>query len=70
MLRRPMRAFSAAVLAAAAFAAIAPPRETVKPFSVYHNGDDLIFTPETAGTRKLASIGPWKNGDVSTTMTS
>lgn len=38
-------------------------REAVKPFSVYHDGDDLIFTPEAAGSRKLASIGPWNLGE-------
>jgi len=58
-----MRAFSAAVLAAAALAVPAPPRETVKPFSVYHNGDDLVFTPETGSSRKLASVGPWNLGE-------
>jgi hypothetical protein len=63
MLRRHMHAFSAVVLAAAGFAAAASMREAVKPFSVYHNGDDLIFTPEAAGTRKLASIGPWNLGE-------
>jgi hypothetical protein len=63
MLHRHIRAFSAMVLAAAGLAATAPLREAVKPFSVYHNGDDLIFTPEDAGTRKLASVGPWNLGE-------
>jgi hypothetical protein len=72
MLHRHIRAFSALLLAAAGLAATAPLRETVKPFSVYHNGDDLIFIPEDAGTRKipedagtrkLASIGPWNLGE-------
>jgi len=38
-------------------------REVVKPFSVYHDGDDLIFTPETAGKHRLASVGPWNLGE-------
>ena len=51
------------VLAAVGFAAGASlMRDAVKPFSVYHDGDDLIFTPEAAGSGKLASIGPWNLG--------
>lgn len=57
-----MRTFSAVVLAAAGFAATAAMRQAVKPFSVYHDGDDLIFTPEATGSRKLANIGPWNLG--------
>jgi hypothetical protein len=63
MLCRQVRTVSAVVLAAAGFAATAPPRAAVKPFSVYHDGDDLVFTPDYAGTRKLASIGPWNLGE-------
>jgi hypothetical protein len=63
MLRRHIRAISAVALAAAGFAATAAMRPVVKPFSVYHDGDDLIFTPESAGTRRLASIGPWNLGE-------
>ena len=63
MLSRHIRAVSAlALFAAAGFGATASLREAVKPFSVYHDGDDLIFTPEAAGTRKVASIGPWNLG--------
>jgi len=58
-----MRAISTVALAAAGFAATGVMRPMVKPFSVYHDGDDLIFTPESAGTRKLASIGPWNLGE-------
>ncbi len=63
MLHRHVRTVSAVVLAAAGFAAAASMRQTVKPFSVYHDGADLIFTPETAGTRKLAAVGPWNLGE-------
>lgn len=38
-------------------------RQAVKPFSVYHDGDDLIFTPESGNSRKLASVGPWNLGE-------
>jgi hypothetical protein len=62
MLRRHLRAASIIVVSAAAFAAAASMREAVKPFSVYHDGDDLIFTPEAAGSRRMASVGPWNLG--------
>jgi hypothetical protein len=58
-----MRAISAVALAAAGFAATGTLLPVVKPFSVYHDGDDLVFTPESAGTRKLASVGPWNLGE-------
>jgi hypothetical protein len=63
MLSRHLRAFSTIAILAAGFGAAASMREVVKPFSVYHDGDDLIFTPVTAGTRKLASVGPWNLGE-------
>ena len=63
MLDRPLRAVSIIAISAAAFAAAASMREVVKPFSVYHDGDDLIFTPEAAGTHRLASVGPWNLGE-------
>jgi len=62
MLRRSIITVSAVVLAAAGFAATAV-RPVVKPFSVYHDGDDLVFTPWPASTHKLASIGPWNLGE-------
>ena len=63
MVYRHVRTVSAVLLAAAGIAGALSMREVVKPFSVYHDGDDLIFTPEPAGTRKLASIGPWNLGE-------
>jgi hypothetical protein len=63
MLHRHVRTVSAVVLAAAGFAAAASLHQAVKPFSVYHDGDDLIFSPEAAGTRKLAAVGPWNLGE-------
>jgi hypothetical protein len=62
MLRCRLRAISIIAISAAAFAAAASMREAVKPFSVYHDGDDLIFTPEAAGSRRMASVGPWNLG--------
>jgi hypothetical protein len=62
MLRCRLRAISIIAISAAAFAAAPSMREAVKPFSVYHDGDDLIFTPEAAGSRRMASVGPWNLG--------
>jgi hypothetical protein len=61
VLRRHLRAISIIAISAAGFAASST-REVVKPFSVYHDGDDLIFTPEAAGSRRMASVGPWNLG--------
>jgi hypothetical protein len=63
MLRRHIRAISAVLVAAAGFATATSVHQAVKPFSVYHDGDDLIFTPDIASTRKLASLGPWNLGE-------
>jgi hypothetical protein len=63
MLRRHLRAVTIIAISAAGFGAAAPRREVVKPFSVYHDGDDLIFTPEATGTHKLAGVGPWNLGE-------
>src|SRR5579864_2419267 len=60
---RPLRVVSIIAISAAAFVAGAPMRDVVKPFSVYHDGDDLIFTPESTGTHKLAGVGPWNLGE-------
>jgi hypothetical protein len=59
---RHIRAVSAFAIFAASLAT-ATVRDSVKPFSVYHDGDDLVFSPETAGSRKMASIGPWNLGE-------
>lgn len=63
MLSRHIRAFSALAIFAAGFSSAASLHETIKPFSVYHDGDDLVFTPEAANARKIASVGPWKLGE-------
>ena len=63
MLRRHLRAVTIIAISAAGLAAAAYMREVVKPFSVYHDGDDLIFTPEMSGKHRLASVGPWNLGE-------
>jgi hypothetical protein len=51
--------FAAAALSLAVPAAVAP----VKPFIAYHDGGDIVFTPEHTGTRRMASFGPWSFGE-------
>jgi hypothetical protein len=63
MLRRHLRAVTIIAISAAGFAVAASKRDVVKPFSVYHDGDDLIFTPERTGTHKMAGLGPWNLGE-------
>ncbi|HEY2114201.1 MAG TPA: hypothetical protein VGJ51_03890 [Candidatus Angelobacter sp.] len=63
MLGRRLRAVSTIAIFAAGLGASPSMREVVKPFSVYHDGDDLIFTPEATGTHKLAVVGPWNLGE-------
>jgi hypothetical protein len=48
--------FAAAGLAGA-------PRQEIKPFYVYHNGANIIFSPETTGTNRQAKFGPWNLGE-------
>jgi hypothetical protein len=50
-------------LAAAGLAFAAPSPTPVKPFTAYHNGDAIVFTPEMTGTRRLARFGPWNLGE-------
>src|SRR5436309_394340 len=63
MLGHHLRAVSTVAIVAAGLGAAASMREVVKPFSVYHDGDDLIFTPEMSGKHRLASVGPWILGE-------
>src|SRR5215471_15150502 len=39
------------------------PRETAKPFAVYHDGATFLFAPEGTGTHRWAKIGPWNLGE-------
>lgn len=48
---------------AAALALAGPVRQQIKPFLVYHDGANIVFTPEATGTRRLAKFGPWSLGE-------
>lgn len=51
----------ALVTAGLSFTGSTPP--PLKPFTAYHNGAAIVFTPETTGTQRLASFGPWNLGE-------
>jgi hypothetical protein len=35
----------------------------VKPFPAYHDGADIVFSPQVTGTNRLARFGPWNLGE-------
>lgn len=39
------------------------PRDPIKPFLVYHDGDFMLFAPEITGTHRPARLGPWDLGE-------
>lgn len=63
MLKQHIAAWSKIALFTAGFgftgAAPTPP----KPFTAYHNGAAIVFTPEVTGTQRLATFGPWNLGE-------
>lgn len=34
-----------------------------KPFLAYHDGDNIVFSPQKTGTHRMASFGPWDLGE-------
>jgi len=36
---------------------------STKPFPAYHDGAKIVFSPETTGTRRMATFGPWNLGE-------
>jgi hypothetical protein len=55
-------AWSKLVLVTAGLAFTGPAPPLVKPFTAYHDGAPVVFTPEMAGTQRLATFGPWNLG--------
>jgi hypothetical protein len=52
----------AGIVAAALVLPSASP-QLVKPYNAYHDGTDILFSPEVTGSRRLASFGPWNFGE-------
>lgn len=65
MFRRNIRGVSKAALMAMAMGLAGGTLPTpVKPFLAYHDGgEDIVFSPETTGSRRMASFGPWNLGE-------
>jgi hypothetical protein len=63
VLSRHIAGWSRFALVAAGLAFAAPSPTVVKPFTAYHDGDAIVFTPEITGRRHLATFGPWNLGE-------
>ena len=63
MLKRDIRLFFKLAIAAATVGLSGAPRQPVKPFLAYHDGENIVFAPESTGTRHEARFGPWDFGE-------
>ncbi|HEY6306951.1 MAG TPA: hypothetical protein VI488_10900 [Candidatus Angelobacter sp.] len=63
MVNRPIRVLSKLGIMAAAVGMTGAARPPVKPFVVYHDSANILFTPEVTGSRRLAKFGPWELGE-------
>lgn len=63
MLKRHIRELSKLGLVAAAMGLTASSRPEIKPFLVYHDGANILFTPEITGSQRRARFGPWDLGE-------
>jgi hypothetical protein len=60
---RHVRALSKLGLVAAAMSLTASSRQETKPLLVYHDGANILFTPENTGSQRRARFGPWDLGE-------
>jgi hypothetical protein len=60
---RHIRALSQVGLVAAAVGLTASSRQEIKPLRVYHDGANVVFTPENTGSQRRAKFGPWDLGE-------
>ena len=51
------------LLIATAIALTGATSTQVKPFIAFHDGGDILFSPEQTGTHHMASFGPWNLGE-------
>jgi hypothetical protein len=63
VLKQHIDALSKVALVAAGLGFTAAALPPVKPFTAYHDGSAIVFTPEVTGTRRLANFGPWSLGE-------
>jgi hypothetical protein len=57
-----MRALTTAMLLWAALGSSGSPPDPAKPLSAFHDGAEVLFTPQSEGTGPMASFGPWTLG--------
>lgn len=63
MFNQSIRLWSGIALFAAALSLSGSSASPLKSFLVYHNGDDIVFSPERTGSHRSASFGPWTLGE-------
>lgn len=63
MFRLHKRVWCTAALLATALGLTGAAPPPVKPFIAYHDGGDIVFSPERTGTHHMASFGPWNLGE-------
>jgi hypothetical protein len=63
VLKSNIQVWSKIALVGTGLALTSPSLTTVKPFTAYHDGASIVFTPEITGTRKAATFGPWNLGE-------
>jgi hypothetical protein len=61
--KRHLRILPTLGIAAAALGLAGAAHDSVKPFLVYHDGANLVFTPVITGTNRPARFGPWNLGE-------
>lgn len=63
VLTRHIKTGAKVALFASALGFAGPEPAPPKSFNAYHDGDNIVFSPETTGSRRLASFGPWNLGE-------
>jgi hypothetical protein len=63
VLKQHIETLSRVALVAAGLAFTGSALPPVKPFTAYHDGSAILFTPEVTGTQRLANFGPWNLGE-------
>jgi hypothetical protein len=58
-----IKVFGTLGVVAAAIGVSSVPRPAPKPFLAYHDGENIIFSPEATGTHRRARLGPWDFGE-------
>lgn len=63
VLKRHIKAFGSVGLVTVTLGLSGAPRRAPKPFLAYHEGENIIFSPEATGTHRNARLGPWDFGE-------